>query len=366
MGQSNLHGLAAAGVSIWSDQISRTMLDSGELARRVQDDAVTGVTSNPTIFAGAITKGHAYDQELAELAGSGLSVDEICTELMATDIKAACDVLQGVWERTEGRDGYVSVEVSPLLASDTEATIEEARAWVKRIDRRNLFVKVPATSEGIPAIDRLLGEGIPINITLIFSLRRYGEVIDAYRNGVTRFAGAGGDPSTVASVASFFVSRVDTEVDRRLDELGTPEALALGGQAAVANARIAYEMFEEAFGAVLDQADEPRVQRPLWASTSTKNPAYPDTKYIDELVAPYTVNTMPLDTIDAYQDHGNPFPEAFGDQDIEDAHRLLAQLEDLGISYDDVVATLEREGVEKFAASWQQLMDDVERKVQSS
>jgi transaldolase len=363
MAKSNLHGLAAAGVSIWSDQISRTMLESGELARRVVEDAVSGVTSNPTIFAGAITKGNDYDEELTGLAGSGLDVDEICTELMATDIRAACDVLQEVWERTEGRDGYVSVEVSPLLAADTEATVEEARAWVKRIDRRNLFVKVPATAEGIPAIDRLLGEGIPINITLIFSLTRYGQVIDAYRNGLTRFAGAGGDPATVASVASFFVSRVDTEVDRRLEELGTEEALAMRGTAAVANARLAYEMFEEAFGAVLDQADEPRVQRPLWASTSTKNPAYPDTKYIDELVAPYTVNTMPLDTIDAYQDHGNPLPMSFGAVDIEEAHRQLARLEDLGISYDDVVATLEREGVDKFAASWQQLMDDLARKV---
>ena len=248
MTQSNLHGLAAAGVAVWSDQISKSMLDTGELARRVEDDAVTGVTSNPTIFAGAIVGSDDYTDQLRELKSAGTSTEEILKTLMATDIKRACDVLADVHTSSDGRDGFVSVEVSPTLASDTEATVAEARDWVKQINRPNLLVKVPATPEGIPAIRRLIGEGISVNVTLIFSLHRYSEVIDAYLDGLDQFNQAGGDLSTVASVASFFVSRFDTEVDKRLDALNSTRGQALRGVTAVANARVAYGHFINDFG----------------------------------------------------------------------------------------------------------------------
>jgi transaldolase len=362
MPNSRLHGLAAAGQSIWSDQISRSMLKGGELARRVAIDAVTGVTSNPTIFAGAITKSSDYDLQLGELAASGIPIPEVVAGLMTTDIQGACDVLRSVWESSEGGNGFVSVEVSPSLAHDTEGTAAEAREWVKRIDRANLLVKVPATAAGIPAIRRLIGEGISINITLIFSLDRYRQVIDAYQAGLKDFGAAGGKLSQVASVASFFVSRVDTEVDKRLAELSASE---LAGTAAIANARMAYRIFLEAFRSdrwMPLAADNGRLQRPLWASTSTKNPAYADTKYVTGLLAPHTVNTMPLETIDAYQDHGLPLPVPFGDAEMEAAGVELDRLAEAGIDYDDVVASLEREGVEKFAASFDQLVEDVEKK----
>ena len=239
MSASNLHGLAAAGVSIWSDQISKAMLDSGELARRIDDDAVTGVTSNPTIFAGAIVGSSHYDDLLRELKSAKVSTEEIAKTLMATDLKRACDELLGVFERTNGTDGFVSVEVAPTLAGETEASVAEARDWVKQVNRPNLLVKIPATREGIPAIRQLLAEGISVNITLIFSLERYGEVMDAYLSGLEEFAASGGDVSKVASVASFFVSRVDTETDKRLEEIGTAEALDLRGVTANANARVA-------------------------------------------------------------------------------------------------------------------------------
>jgi transaldolase len=362
MTKSRLHGLAAAGQSIWSDQISRSMLNGGELARRVSLDAVTGVTTNPTIFAGAITKGSEYDRQLGELAASGVPTAEVVAALMTTDIQDACDVLRPVWEFSQGEDGFVSVEVSPALAHDTEGTAAEAREWVKRIDRPNLLVKVPATAAGIPAVRRLIGEGISINITLIFSLDRYRQVIDAYQGGLEDFRAAGGKLSDVASVASFFVSRVDTEVDRRLTGLSASE---LAGTAAIANARMAYRIFLEAFRSdrwMGLSAHNGRLQRPLWASTSTKNPDYPDTKYVTGLLAPHTVNTMPLETIDAYQDHGLPLPVPFGEAEMENAEAELGRLTYAGIDYDDVVATLEREGVEKFAASFDQLVREVERK----
>ena len=279
MSASNLHGLAAAGVSIWSDQISKAMLDSGELARRIDEDAVTGVTSNPTIFAGAIVGSSDYDDLLRELKSANVSTEEIAKTLMATDLKRACDELAGVFERTNGTDGFVSVEVAPTLAGETEASVAEARDWVKQVDRPNLLVKIPATQEGIPAIRQLLAEGISVNITLIFSLERYGEVMEAYLSGLEEFAASGGDVSKVASVASFFVSRVDTETDKRLEEIGTAEALDLRGITANANARVAYGRFLEEFGSDRYRAlseKGARVQKPLWASTSTKNPDYPD------------------------------------------------------------------------------------------
>ncbi len=364
MSASNLHGLAAAGVSIWSDQISKAMLDSGELARRIADDAVTGVTSNPTIFAGAIVGSSEYDDQLHDLKAGGVSTEEIAKTLMATDLKRACEELLGVFERSQGTDGFVSVEVAPTLAGDTEASVAEARDWVKQIDRPNLLVKIPATPEGIPAIRRLLAEGISVNITLIFSLERYSQVMDAYLSGLEEFDASGGDLSGVASVASFFVSRVDTETDKRLEEIGTPQALALRGITAVANARVAYGRFlqefqMERFRALADKGA--RVQKPLWASTSTKNPEYPDLLYVENLVAPDTVNTMPLDTIDAYQDHGNPAPEPFTDPDIQLAEADLARLAEVGVDYDEVVQVLEDEGVEKFTKSWHELLGEVEK-----
>jgi transaldolase len=363
---SRLHGLAAAGQSVWSDQISRRMIDSGELARRVTEDAVTGVTSNPTIFAGAIAGTSDYDRQLRDVAASSGSPADGAVALITADIQDACEVLRPVWEWSDGADGFVSVEVSPFLANDTEATVAEAREWVKRVDRGNLLVKVPATAEGVEAIRRLTAEGISINVTLIFSLERYGEVMQAYQDGLAVFADAGGRLKTVNSVASFFVSRVDTEVDRRLERIGTPEALELRGRAAIANARLAYGRFLAHFRRPEWQdlaAQGARVQRPLWASTSTKNPAYPDTLYVESLVAPHTVNTMPLDTIDAYQDHGTVLPQPFGESEVAQAELTLEALEGAGIDMDDVVQVLEVEGVDKFARSWQELLDHIASKL---
>ena len=360
MAKSRLHSLAAAGQSIWSDQISRTMIDSGELERRMTEDAVTGVTSNPTIFANAITKSSAYDRSLTELAKGGVDADTIVTRLMTADIADACDVLKPAWEFSDGTDGFVSVEVSPLLAHETEATIAEAREWVKRIDRPNLLVKVPATAAGVDAIRRLTAEGISINVTLIFSLARYRQVIEAYQRGLAEYAESGGKLRLVNSVASFFVSRVDTEVDARLEQVDP----SLVGIAAIAQARVAYGIFLERFRTdewLALEARGGRVQRPLWASTSTKNPAYPDTKYVEALVAPHTVDTMPLETIDAFQDHGVSLPQPFGASDIEAAQADLDRLGEAGIDLENVTQVLEDQGVEKFSASWQELVDDVEK-----
>jgi transaldolase len=364
MSPSNLHGLAAAGVSIWSDQISKGMLDSGELARRIVDDSVTGVTSNPTIFAGAIVGSSDYDEALTELKTAGLPTEEIVKSLMTSDLQRACDELKGVFDDTDGTDGFVSVEVSPTLAGDTDGTVAEARDWVKQIDRPNLLVKVPATPEGIPAIRQLTGEGVSVNITLIFGLERYRQVMGAYLSGLEDFHASGGEIGRVASVASFFVSRFDTEVDRRLEEIDTPQAFSLKGVTANANARVAYGLFLEEFGSERFQTlagQGARLQKPLWASTSTKNPEYPDLLYVENLVAPNTVNTMPLATMDAYQDHGSPSPRPFTDHDIETARLDLARLAEAGVDYHDVVQVLEDQGVAKFVESWQQVLKDVAR-----
>ncbi len=364
MTTSNLHGLAAAGVSVWSDQISKAMLDGGELAQRVEQDAVTGVTSNPTIFANAIGGSSDYDEQIRDLKSGDVSTEEIVKSLMADDIRRACDVLSPIHGATQGRDGFVSVEVSPTLASSTDETIAEARDWVKQIDRANLLVKVPATPEGIPAIKALTAEGISVNVTLIFSLERYREVMEAYISGLEDYRSTGGDMAGVASVASFFVSRFDSEVDNRLDQAGTADAHDLKGHLAVANARAAYGEFIEAFSDKRFQelADGgARAQKPLWASTSTKNPAYSDLLYVETLVAEDTVNTMPLDTIDAYQDHGDPNPTSFDAVDIVRAEDLLDKMGQVGVDYDDVVQTLEDEGVEKFVKSWRELLQQVEQ-----
>lgn len=360
---SNLHAVAAAGQSIWSDQISRQMLDSGELHRRIDEDAVTGVTSNPSIFAKAIGGSNDYEAQLRELADRDASTKEIVGALMTSDLQRACDALAPVWERTGGRDGHVSVEVDPELANNTEASVAEAREWVKQIDRPNLLVKIPATPAGIPAIASLIGEGISVNVTLIFSLDRYREVMDAYLTGLETFRAAGGNVANVASVASFFVSRVDTEVDGRLGAIGTPRSESLRGKAGIANARAAYDEFFQVFRGPRWEslvADGAHIQRPLWASTSTKDPAYPDTMYVDALLAPHTVNTMPLETIDAYQDHGSEHPTIFGPEEVAEARTTLRALADIGVDYDDVVQTLEDEGVEKFVTPWRELLEKVE------
>jgi transaldolase len=356
-----LKELTQAGVSVWLDDISRDRLRTGNLETLIKDFAVRGVTSNPTIFAHALSKGSAYDEQSKELALRGVSVEEASRMITTYDIRWACDVLRPVYDETAGLDGRVSIEVDPRLAMDTAKTIAEAKQLWWLVDRPNLFIKIPATRAGLPAITAVLAEGISVNVTLIFSLERYGEVIDAYMAGLEQAAANGHDVGQIASVASFFVSRVDTEVDKRLEKLGTPEAQALKGKAAIANARLAYELYEQ-------RLDTPRwaalvkmggkVQRPLWASTSTKDPAYPDTMYVVELVAPDTVNTMPEATLRATADHGVLRGDTVHGT-YEDSRKIFADLEKLGVRYDDVVQVLEDEGVAKFAASWNELLETI-------
>jgi len=350
--------LTAAGVSVWLDDISRERLSTGNLEMLMRDLHVRGVTSNPTIFAKAISSGSAYQGQIADLAVRGVSVDEAARAITTYDIRWACDVLRPVYDQTEGLDGRVSIEVDPRLARDTAKTIAEARALWWLVDRPNLFIKIPATAEGLPAITQCLSEGISVNVTLIFSLQRYEEVIDAFMAGLES---ASGDITQLASVASFFVSRVDTEVDDRLDKLGTPEAAALRGTAALANARLAYELFEKKFATPrwsALSARGARVQRPLWASTSVKDPSFADTMYVVELVAPDTVNTMPESTMHATQAHGTIRGDTIHGT-YDESRRVIQQLEALGISYDDVVTVLENEGVQKFEASWNELLGTI-------
>ena len=353
--------LSAAGVAVWLDDISRERLTGGNLADLIRDRHVIGVTSNPTIFAKALSQGSAYDDQIADLAVRGVSVEEAARSVTTFDIRWACDVLRPVHEATGGVDGRVSLEVDPRLARDTAKTIAEARALWWLVDRPNLFIKIPATREGLPAITRCLSEGISVNVTLIFSLERYGEVIDAFMSGLEQAAGNGHDLSTIASVASFFVSRVDTEVDARLDKIGTEDAKKLKGKAALANARLAYELYEQRAGTPRWQSlagRGARVQRPLWASTSVKDPAFPDTMYVMGLVAPDTVDTMPEPTLHAIADHGKLQGDTVHGS-YDDSRAVLADLDKAGVSYDDVVAVLEDEGVAKFAASWNELLDTV-------
>ncbi len=353
--------LSAAGVSVWLDDISRERLATGNLAGLIRDRHVVGVTSNPTIFAHALGSGSAYDSQLADLETREVGLEEASRAITTYDIRWACDVLRPVYDATGGVDGRVSLEVDPRIARDTAKTIAEARALWWLVDRPNLFIKIPATEQGLPAITQCLSEGISINVTLIFSLERYGQVMDAFLAGLEQAAQAGHDLSSIASVASFFVSRMDTEVDKRLDKLGTPEAAALRGKAAIANARLAYQLYEETFATprweALRRAGA-RSQRPLWASTSTKDPAYPDTMYVEELVAPGTVNTMPESTLHAMADHGRLRGDT-GRGGYAEARQLFVDLEGLGIGYEDVVAVLEQEGVAKFAASWQELLGSI-------
>jgi transaldolase len=357
--QDVLGQLTAEDVSIWLDDISRERLTSGNLAMLVKDFHVRGVTSNPTIFAHAMEKGTAYDEQLGDLALRGVDVGDASRSLTTYDIRWACDVLRPVFDASDGVDGKVSIEVDPRLAAETARTIAEARALAWLVDRPNVYIKIPATRAGVPAITACLAEGININVTLIFSLQRYEEVIDAFMSGLEQADEA--HVATLTSVASFFVSRVDTEVDRRLDGIGSPEAHALRGKAAIANARLAYEIFEKHFASPRWQAlsnQGARVQRPLWASTSTKDPTYRDTMYVEDLIAPHTVNTMPEATMHAMADHGVVRGNTIAGT-YDEARQVFADLEKLGISYDDVVAVLEDEGVRKFSDSWDGLLKTI-------
>ncbi|MBO0805251.1 MAG: transaldolase [Nocardiopsaceae bacterium] len=357
-----LRDLTKAGVSVWLDDISRDRLRTGNLKDLIDNFHVRGVTSNPTIFAKALSSGNAYDDQIADLAARGVSVEEAARMITTYDIRWAADVLRPVYDATGGTDGRVSIEVDPRLARETAKTIAEAKQLWWLVDRPNLFIKIPATAEGLPAITATLAEGISVNVTLIFSLARYGEVIDAYCAGLEQAAERGHDISSIASVASFFVSRVDTEVDKRLDKIGSGEAKALKGKAALANARLAYELYEQRLATPRWEALEAkgaRVQRPLWASTSVKDPAYADTMYVVDLVTKDTVNTMPEATVKATADHavlkGDTVHGTY-----DEARALFTDLDKLGVSYDDVVAVLEDEGVSKFEASWTELLATIQ------
>jgi len=350
---------------VWLDDISRERLRTGNLQMLIDDFHVVGVTSNPTIFAKALSSGDAYDAQIADLKIRGVDVGEASRLITTYDIRWACDVFKPVYERTGGLDGRVSLEVDPRLARETAKSIAEARSLWWMVDRPNLLIKIPATLEGLPAITQCIAEGISVNVTLIFALERYDQVIDAYMAGLEQAAAAGHDLSQIRSVASFFVSRVDTEVDDRLDKIGTPEAEALRGKAAVANARLAYELFEQRTATDRWQAlsaQGANIQRPLWASTSVKDPAFGDTLYVVDLVVADTVNTMPEGTMRATEDHGKLLGDTVhGTYDA--SRQIFADLEKLGISYDDVVNVLEVQGVQKFEASWNELLDTIRTKM---
>jgi transaldolase len=356
MGFSPLSHLSALGQSVWIDFLSRESIREGHLKRLIDKDSVVGATSNPTIFQKAMTAGNAYDEQLRKEAGRGSNVRETFWALAERDIKDACDLFREVWDGGAGRDGYVSLEVDPGLAYDTLATYREAIRLHRAVERPNLMVKIPATKPGLAAIEDVVAKGHSINVTLIFSLQRYAEVAESYVRGIERLIASGGDPSEVASVASFFVSRIDTEADRRLDEIGGHDELK--GKLAVANAKLAYQHYETVFVGprweyLAGKGATP--QRVLWASTSTKNPAYRDTMYVEELIGADTVNTMPEETIRDFQDHGEPAPRL--ERGVEQAKRLLADLAAAGVDYDDLTDTLEREGVEKFSASFDELLE---------
>jgi transaldolase len=361
MAKTPLQELADHGQSVWSDYLSRPFIRDGDLAKLV-DRGVVGVTSNPTIFQGAIAEGDAYDQQIREIVESGESEPkEIFLQLARDDIRDACDVLHDTFESSGHADGYVSLEVDPNLAHDTEGTIAEAKRLSEMVAKDNLLVKIPATKEGLPAIEETIAAGIAVNVTLIFSLERHREVAEAYIRGLKRLDESGGDISRIASVASFFVSRVDTEADKRLDAVGGHDELK--GKLAIANAKLAYRTYQEIFSGPEWEALASKgatAQRCLWASTSTKNPEYRDVIYVEELIGDATVNTMPLATIDGFEDHGEVADTLT--QDVEGAQKVLDDFKAAGIDYDDVVETLEKEGVQKFADSFKELFSDVESK----
>ncbi|KXF51691.1 transaldolase [Rhodococcus sp. SC4] len=356
----NLQKLSEAGVSVWLDDLSRDRIESGNLAELVATKSVVGVTTNPSIFQAALSKGHVYDAQVRELAERGADVEATIRTVTTDDVRAACDVLAPQFEASHGVDGRVSIEVDPRLAHDADKTVAQAVELWKIVDRPNLFIKIPATEAGIPAIAKVLGEGISVNVTLIFSVERYELVMGAYLDGLEAAKAAGHDLSRIHSVASFFVSRVDTEIDKRLDKVGTPEALELRGKAALANARLAYGAYQQVFevqprfqGLLPGGA---RPQRALWASTGVKNPDYPDTLYVAELVAPNTVNTMPEKTLDAFADHGEVAGDTVSGTAVE-AQEVFDKLSAVGIDLTDVFKVLEDEGVDKFEVSWNELLD---------
>jgi len=355
-----LQKLAEAGQSVWIDYLSRDSIQSGELQEMIED-GVVGVTSNPTIFEKAISGSNLYDEQLQQVSEELDDSKEVFLELARVDIQEACDLLMPVFERTDRLDGYVSLEVSPDLAYDVPATVEEAMRLHKIVDRPNLMVKIPATQPGLAAVEEMIAAGKSINVTLIFSLARYRAVAGAYIRGLQRLVAAGGDPSGVASVASFFVSRVDTEGDKRLDEAGRED---LQGRLAIANAKLAYAAFQEIFSGddweFLESKGATK-QRPLWASTSTKNPAYKDTIYVDNLVGPDTVNTLPGSTLQAFIDHGEVNSKAL-EEDLDEARKLIVELREAGVDYEDVTETLEKEGVQKFADSFDELLEGIQSK----
>jgi transaldolase len=358
-----LERLSDLGQSVWVDFLSRESIHGGHLQELIDDYSVVGATSNPTIFEKAMSSGDAYDEQLHELAAEHADVEQVFWTLAEQDIRDACDLFRQVWDGGGGRDGYVSLEVDPRLAYDTLQTYREAMRIHKSVDRPNLMVKIPATKPGLAAIEDVISKGHSINVTLIFSLERYAEVAESYIRGLERLVAEGGDPRKVASVASFFVSRIDTEADRRLDEANAPE---LKGRLAIANAKLAYAHYLEAFSGprweyLVGKGASP--QRVLWASTSTKNPAYADTLYVDELIGSDTVNTMPEETIMAFQDHGEP--QSRLESDLEGARQVFADLERAGVDYGDVTDTLEREGVEKFSASFDELIESLRTKQKS-
>jgi transaldolase len=361
MSKSRLHQLSELGQSVWIDSLSREWLRTGELQRMIDEDAVVGVTSNPTIFQKAMSEGDWYDDQLREVLAEEDDLKEIFLRLAFDDIAEACDLLRPTWDRTQGLDGYVSLEVDPHLAHETDATIEEAQRFHETVDRPNLYVKIPATKAGLPAIEEMIARGRKINVTLIFSLERYVEVTEAYIRGVERLVEAGGDPSQVISVASFFVSRVDTEADKRLDSLAGHDHLK--GRLAIANAKLAYERYKEIFsGPRWDPlaAKGASPQRCLWASTSTKNPEYRDVMYVEELIGPDTVDTMPKETSEAFQDHGEV--RLTLEEGLDESRQLFEELAAAGVDYDDVTRVLEEEGVQKFADSFDELLEGVRAK----
>jgi transaldolase len=360
MAKSRLHELSEHGQSVWIDSLSREWVRGGFLEQLMREDAVVGVTSNPTIFQKALAEGESYDDQLREVLREEDDLKEVFYRLAVEDIKGACDLFRQVWDAGNGKDGYVSMEVDPTLAYERDATIDEAMRLHEWIDRPNLLVKIPATEPGLGAIEECIARGRSINVTLIFSLERYAAVAEAYIRGLERLVEGGGSPKPVASVASFFVSRVDTEADRRLDEVGRPE---LKGKLAVANAKLAYQRYQELFSGPRWErlaAEGATPQRCLWASTSTKNPEYPDTMYVDELLGAETVNTMPLETIRAFQDHGTVADTL--EAELDEAKQVFADLAEAGIDYDDVTDTLEREGVQKFSDSFEELLDGIRAK----
>lgn len=361
-----LKDLSDAGVSIWLDDLSRELIKDGELKRLIDEDHVVGVTTNPSIFAAALAKGEKYDDQVRELAAQGADVDKTVFALTTTDVRDACDVLKPIFEATNGVDGRVSIEVSPLMAHDQDATFASAKELWAEVDRENLLIKIPATTEGGPAISDTLGEGISVNVTLIFGLDRYDSVMEAYVSGLEKAQANGHDLSKIHSVASFFVSRVDTEIDNRINKSGADTDLR--GKAGIANARLAYEAYEKFFSGERWEALEAagaRKQRPLWASTGVKNPDYSDTMYVVDLCVENTVNTMPGKTLEATKDHA----EITGDRVrpfYDDAHQVMADLAAAGVDYDDVIATVEREGVEKFESAWNELLETVKGQLEGA